>query len=207
MEEDFRLREDTYLTFPPKVNDLTIREAIRCFQVNIENTVKHIDYVCCYCSRFVNLSKLESILNNNAVLLAAFETYILHCCDLNVCGYYSGSFNFCHDCWTCVNGGRKPKFGISNKMSQLYCQYYPALLKDLTSVEEAVIAKVYPVVTILKLRPNNSFNPETYRGLCRHFVLLPQNLGLLLILLPLEMTSVDNVMQVIWVDKILPQLE
>ncbi len=139
--------------------------------------------------------------------MTVFEIYILHCCDLDVYGCCSGSFNFCHDCWTCVSRGKEPKFGISNKMPKLCCQYYSTLLEDLTSTEEAVIARAHSVVTILKLRPNNSFNPQIYRGVHRHFVLLPQNLRPLLTLLPLEMTSVDDVMQVVWAGKTSPQPE
>ncbi len=50
LEEDFHIREDAYLTFPPAVNDSTTRKAIGCFQVNNENAVKYIDHVYCYCS-------------------------------------------------------------------------------------------------------------------------------------------------------------
>ncbi len=50
LENDFRLREDAYLAFPPEVNDSTTREAIGRFQVNIKNVVKHMDHVCCCCS-------------------------------------------------------------------------------------------------------------------------------------------------------------
>ena len=137
--------------------------------------------------------------------MAAFETYILHCCDLDVCSYCSGFFNFCYDCWTCVSGDRKPKFGISNKMPKLYYQYYLASLEDFTSAEEVVIVRTHPVVTILKLKPNNSFNPGTYRGVRGHSVLLPQNPGPLLILLPLETTSVNNIVRVVWAGKTSPK--
>ncbi len=92
-------------------------------------------------------------------------------------------------------------------MPKLCCQYYLAPLEDLTFAEEVVTARAHPVVTILKLRPNNSFNLGTYRGVCRHSVLLPQNPRLLLILLPSETTSVDDVVRVVWAGKTSPQLE
>ncbi len=133
--------------------------------------------------------------------MTAFETHILHHCDLDIYDCYSGSFNFYHDCKTCVSGGREPKFDISNKMSKLYCKYNLTPLEDLTSAEEVVIARAYLVVTILKLKPNNSFNPGTYRGVCGHSFLLPQNLGPLLTLLPSEITSVDDVVRVVWAYK------
>ncbi len=139
--------------------------------------------------------------------MVVFETHILHCYDLDVCGCCSGSFNFCHDYWTCVSGGREPKFRISNKMPKLCCQYYLAPLEDLISAEEAVIARAHPVVTILKLRLNDSFNPGTCKGVCGHSVLLPQNPGPLLTLLPSESTSVDDVMRVVWEGQTSPQPE
>lgn len=76
-------------------------------------------------------------------------------------------------------------------MLQLYCQYYLVPLENFTFVEEVVIIKAYLVVIILRLKPNNSFNLSSYRGICRHFVLLSQNLGLLLTLLPLKTTFVN----------------
>ncbi len=166
-----------------------------------------MDHVCCCCSQFVDPLELKSIPDNDAVLMAVFETHIFHYCNLDVCGCCSGSFNFCHNCWTYVSGSREPKFGISNKMSKLCCQYYPTLLEDLTSTKKAVIAKGYPVVTILKLKPNNNFNPGIYRGIHRHSVLLPQNPGLLLTLFPSETTFVDDILRVVWVGKTSPQPE
>ena len=76
----------------------------------------YMDNIYCYYSWFVNLLQLESISDMNAVLMVAFETHILHCCNFDVCGCCSGSFNFCHNCWTCVSKGRELKFGISNRI-------------------------------------------------------------------------------------------
>lgn len=55
LEEDFCLGKEVYLTFSPKVNDSITREAIGRFQVNIKNTIKYMDHICCCCSQFVNL--------------------------------------------------------------------------------------------------------------------------------------------------------
>ncbi len=84
LEEDFCLRENAYLTFPPEVNNFTIRKAIGRFQVNIENTVKHMDYICYYYSRFIDLLELKSIPDNDIVLIATFEINILHCCNFDI---------------------------------------------------------------------------------------------------------------------------
>ena len=137
--------------------------------------------------------------------MAAFKTNILCRCDLNICVCCARILNFCHDYWTHVSKSKEPKFSVSNMMPQLCCQYYPRLLEDFTSTEKAVIARAHPVIKILKLRPNNSFNLGSYRSVCGHSVLLPQNPGPLLNLLPSEKTSVNNVVKVVWAGKTLPQ--
>ena len=55
LEEDFCLRKEAYLTFPLEVINFTIRKAIGRFKVNIENAIKHMGYVYCCCSWFVDL--------------------------------------------------------------------------------------------------------------------------------------------------------
>ncbi len=65
LEEDFHLREDAYLTFPPKINNSIIRKAIGHFQVNIENIIEYIDHVCYYCSQFIDPLELKSICGFN----------------------------------------------------------------------------------------------------------------------------------------------
>lgn len=116
--------------------------------------------------------------------MTTFKTNILHYHDLDICCCCSRSMNICYDYWTAINGGREPKFSISNKILQRCCQCYLALLESFIFVKKAVITIEYPVIIILKLRPNNSFNLGSYRRVCRHSILLSQNLGTLLTLMP-----------------------
>lgn len=104
----------------------------------MSNTVKDMDHVCCYCNRFVDPMKANLIPDNELILMTVFETNILYCYNLNICDC-SETLNFCHDCWKQISKGKEPKFGISNKIPWLYCQYYPSILEDLTSAKEAVI--------------------------------------------------------------------
>jgi len=60
------------------------------------------------------------------------------------------------------------------------CHDYPEVLKDLTVVEEAVIARRHPVGSILKLRPGNRRSPSSYYALRGHMVIIPQQPGPLL---------------------------
>ena len=89
-------------------------------------------------------------------------------------------------------------------MLQLYCQNYPLALENLSIVEDAVIAKAHPVVTILKLRPNNRFNPVSYRGIRGHAVILSQNPELLLTLVPSDLATIEDIVRIIWLRSNLP---
>lgn len=100
LEKNFCLREKVYMAFPLVVTDSIIKQAICCFQVNIDNSVKHIKHVCCYYSQFVNLSQLEIFFDNDAVIMAAFKINILYCCNLDICGCCAGTLNFYYNCWT-----------------------------------------------------------------------------------------------------------
>jgi hypothetical protein len=56
---------------------------------------------------------------------------------------------FCSKCHTKILQGKIPKFLALNSMNVM-CDNYPAALKDLTFVEECVIARRLPIGRILK---------------------------------------------------------
>lgn len=97
LEEDFRLKAKACMVFPPKLFYITTRKVISYFQVHITNTVKHIDHICCCCSQFVDPVELNLIPDNEPILIVTFETNILHCSNLDICGCFK-TFNFCHNC-------------------------------------------------------------------------------------------------------------
>lgn len=97
LEGDFHLRAEGCIVFPLELSDTTIQKAINCFQIQITNIVKHLDYICCCYSQFVDPVELNLIYDNELILMAIFEIHILYPCDLNIYSY-SKTFNFCHNC-------------------------------------------------------------------------------------------------------------
>jgi len=65
------------------------------------------------------------------------------------------------------------------------CQSYPPELNDLTPIEEALIAKCHPLGIILKLRPGGRSSPINYHAVKGHFIIIPQDPGPLLPILPI----------------------
>ncbi len=78
------------------------------------------------------------------------------------------------------------------------CQLYPPVLADLSMTEEAAIARMYPVVSIFKLRSSGAFNPATYSCIKGHTVLLPQNLAPLLTLLLSPTLALHDDIRIVW---------
>jgi hypothetical protein len=111
---------------------------------------------------------------------------------------------FCHFCYTAIQHGRPPKYAILNDINVTFCQHYPDILNDLTLTEECLIARYHPIASILKLRPNGSSTPLAYNRLHGHIVVLPQDPGPLLEILPsAELRLLDNI-KVVWFSNTAP---
>ena len=196
--DDFQQRKEAWLRFPPLLDNETTRAAIYRYQVQTNDATMHLNHVCGSCSRFTHPSELKIIPKDNPVVATASATGCLSLDQFDSCGCLSQSYTFCKECWKRITEGKPPKYSISNGMPQLCCQNYPSALENLSIAEEAVIARAHPVVTILKLRPNNRFNPGAYRGIRGHAVLLPQNPGPLLTLLPSDSAALGDVVRIVW---------
>jgi len=83
-------------------------------------------------------------------------------------------------------------------MNVTMCQDYPSELKDLTPVEECLIAKCHPIGTILKLRPGGHSTPANYHALRGHMIVIPQNPEPLLQILPSPDLKLQNLIKVFW---------
>ena len=203
--DDFQQRKKAWLRFPPPLDNETTRVAIHIYQVHTDDATMHLNYLCGSCSRFTHLSELKIIPKENPVVAIAFATSCLSLNQFDSCGGLSQSYKFCKECWKRITEGKPLKYSISNGISQFYCQNYPSALENLSIADKVVIARAHLVVTILKLRPNNTFNLGGYRGIRGHAVLLFQHLGPLLTLLPSDSAAFEDVVCIVWLGSILPQ--
>lgn len=204
LKKNFYITYKACIEFFSNLNDITTHEAIKQFEDHLPDTIKHLDHICSFSRCFVNPIGLKHKFENNSILLTAFDTNIKYLHNLDCCDHDFESFDFCCKYCQYIKDGKLLKYGISNKMPHLYSQHYPLQLDGLTTVEEVMIVGVYHVVTILKLRPNGKFNPGSYWRIQRYSMLLSQNLGPLFTLLPLEITSINNILQIVWANRSTP---
>ncbi len=105
---------------------------------------------------------------------------------------------FCHSCFTAIQRRCSPKFSALNAVNVSFCQDYPHAIRDLTLTEECLIARSHPIASILKLRPNGARNPVAYNRLRGHVVILPQDPGPLLDILPSAELRLHEKIKVVW---------
>ena len=74
-------------------------------------------------------------------------------------------------------------------------------LKDLTWIEELLVARAHVVGRVVRLQARNQ---ASYFGIKGHIILLPQDTTLLLDLLPMTPTSLPDVVRVVWTGKSSP---
>jgi hypothetical protein len=153
--------------------------------------------ICCCCGSFVAKDDIYMIDNQDDLILQQKNS-------LDRCGHHESSWTFCRYCYTAVSSWKIPKFSATNFVNITMCQSYPSALEDLTAVEECLIAKCHPVGTILKLRPGGHSTPACYNALRGHMIVIPQDPGPLLQILPSPELRLDNLVKVFWLGKYPP---
>jgi hypothetical protein len=78
------------------------------------------------------------------------------------------------------------------------CHDYPSVLDDLTLTEECVIARCHPLPVIVRLRPGGRRPSISHRALRGHFIVIPQDPGPLLQILPSPDLRLDTLIKVFW---------
>ena len=153
--------------------------------------------ICCSCGSFVAKDDIYTIDDQDDLILQQENS-------LDQCGHDESSWNFCRYCYAAVSSWKIPKFSAANFVNITMCQDYPSALEDLTAVEECLIAKCHPVGTILKLRPGGHLTPACYNALRGHMIVIPQEPGPLLQILPSPELRLDNLIKVFWLGKYPP---
>jgi hypothetical protein len=150
--------------------------------------------VCSSCGRLVATADIHRINDNNNTI-----DYLRGC--LDTCGRHGDNWEFCSPCHSALRRGKCPKFLAKNCINVTVCQHYPAALEGLTAIEECLIAICHPVGRILKSRPGERSSPVSYNALDGHMIVMPQDPGPLLHILPSPVLELNSLIKVIWLGK------
>lgn len=81
------------------------------------------------------------------------------------------------------------------------CQKYSDIFSNLTPVKEAFIAYTHLIISVIKLRPSKTGSTASCHRIWGHIIILSQNLGPLLTILPSSHLALHNMICMAWVSK------
>jgi hypothetical protein len=175
--------------FPPEISPAHIRSSIAYYQNEISAAAQRS--ICASCGGTVPIANIRPV-NHGDPLLLPLENY------LDNCGKSDDVWNVCLRCHAALLRGSIPKFSAKNQVNVTLCQNYPDALTDLTLTEECLIAKCHPIGVVLKLRSGGRSSPVHYQALRGHFILIPQEPGPLLQILPSPALEFNQLIKVFW---------
>jgi hypothetical protein len=198
LRADFERRQEASDQFPPVISKSVLRSCISNYERTMSTGADKA--ICASCGQLVASTDISTVPDVDECLNSIDRQHLDHC------GRQGDLWQLCHDCLSAMSRGVIPKFSAANSVNVTLCQNYPAALKDLTVVEECLIARCHPVGTILKLRPGGRHAPVNYYGLKGHIIVLPQDPSPLLHILPSPDLSLQTLIKVYWIGRTAPSI-
>jgi hypothetical protein len=112
------------------------------------------------------------------------------------------TISVCNECHSDLSVGSLPSEALANFR---WIGSVPEELKDLTWVEEALVARSHLFGRVFRLEERKRGEP-TYSSLKGHIVLVPQNTMRLLNILPMSPDALADIAHVVWVGKAVPDV-
>ncbi len=184
--------------FSPTIDVGHICRSVAHYKRYIESCVAVMSGVCCYYGLFVSLLSSVVVLRFDYVIVTALHKDAIYMAFLNYCGREIDEYRFCYLCFHILKQKKVLKFSSINNINVVMCQDYPPALEVLTLVEEILIARCYPVISILKLRPNGVLLSVAYQHICSHSVVFLQSPGSLSTILPSPVIKPHEHIEVVW---------
>ncbi|KAJ5111789.1 hypothetical protein NUU61_001419 [Penicillium alfredii] len=174
---------------PPDVSSSDIRKSVSRYEEETSTAAK--TSVCSSCGRFVLHADIHYMDHEDPLLLPLNGV-------LDHCGRQERSWTLCTSCHRALGRAAIPKFSAKNLVNVTLCQGYPSALEGLTLTEEYAIARCHPLGLIVKLRPGGRLSSISHRALRGHFIVIPQDPGPLLQILPSAELRLENLIKVFW---------
>jgi hypothetical protein len=122
------------------------------------------------------------------------------------CAITNKGLSVCITCNSCIGNKTIPLLSAGNFVNRLFCQEYPAALRDLNTVEERFIARAHVIGTFLKLT-SGAQKGISYRGARGHYVAVKQDPSNILSILPTKRLQNYTTITVSWEQETPPSEE
>jgi hypothetical protein len=189
LAEEFSTFEKETADFPPTITTDIKRSCLEAFHTRVEMEAKRSP--CEICGMLYPTHKLDTLSVEDPRLRGS--SHLFSCCGSNP----GHTISLCTTCAGDVVKGRVPKYSSGNCVNITRCDKYPEELKDLTFVEEALIARSHPIGCVMKLS-KGVWKGIEYNGIRGHFCTFRQDHNQLLHILPSRELALHEVVTVSW---------
>lgn len=115
----------------------------------------------------------------------------------NSCAVTDNQLSVCLTCYSYIAKKSIPPLSSGNFVNRLFCQDYPAALRNLNTVEECFIARAHVIGSFLKLT-SGAQKCISYRGARGHYVAVKQDPSNILTILPTKRLQDRTTITVSW---------
>lgn len=190
-------RKVVFIFFPLTLKNHLLQNAIGRFQSYITNIAANVKDVCSSYGLFIFSKTSQNMDPSDFIFQHSFNLFLFTIICLDNCDYNNNNFWFCKFCFHYIHELNILKFGITNIGNICLCQDYLNVFQDFTIIKKAVIIYTYLVISIFKLRPNDSNFLASYQQTRSHAMVLPQNSGFLLNLLFFSTFQLHKIIKVV----------
>jgi hypothetical protein len=192
LDEEFQYMKRATTTFPEVITPSVQMSCMKAYQKATADASKRLPCGLCgglfYEGETINVS-----LEDTNLLYFLEKTKIEPDC----CAVKNETVTLCSICSSAIIKQAIPPLSAGNFVNCLFCQDYPAALKNLNTVEEAFIARAHVIGLFLKLT-SGAKRGISYRGSRGHCVAVRQDPSQLLRILPARRLQDHTTVTVSW---------
>ena len=112
--------------------------------------------VCACCDLFIPFGTCTLLTKIHSEFVSVIEAAVIVDDNLDCCRRTDNSSHFCNTYYVMIVNKQIPKFGSANYIHILLCQKDSNVFSDLTLVEKTFIACAHLIISVIKLRSNET---------------------------------------------------
>jgi hypothetical protein len=192
LEEEYQYMKQASVDFPEPITPSIQMECVRAYQKAIWDASRRLP--CGICGGLFQEDDIISVgLQDDDLQYFLQRTKTAP----DSCAVKDALVSLCSTCNVAIVKRKIPPLSAGNFVNCLFCQDYPAVLKDLNTVEEAFIARAHVLGVFLKLT-SGAKRGMSYRGSRGHSVAVRQDPSGLLKILPARRLRDHTTITVSW---------
>lgn len=152
----------TAILFLLLLNNTSINNIIKHYQLHINNIIVDTNHIYIYCSLFILFKADTFLIKVYSQFVIVIKAIIIVNISLDYCNHANNSFYCYKFCYNLIVEKKISNFRSANYINILLCQKYSNIFNDQTFVKKVFIAYTHFVISIIKLKPSKNGSTILY---------------------------------------------